>query len=128
MTQLLDLVTNILTGLSPLLFVAGLLVLAAWRDQRALAETARQIRLTDALAEEVGGIVAPVVTKRLRGWRIAIPVPLGRPAVVARILGVVQQTLGRLGSDRYELVLTPQEPAPPLRMRGRSPEQRLGAA
>lgn len=128
MTQLLDLVTGILAGLSPLLVVAGLLVLAAWRDQRELAETAHQVRLTDALAEEVGVIVAPVVKKRLRGWRIVIPVPFGRPAVVARVLGVVYQTLGRLGSDRYEIVLTPQEPAPDSRTRGRSPERRLRAA
>jgi hypothetical protein len=128
MAELLDLVTSILTGLSPLLFVAGLLALAAWRDQRELAATVRQICLADALAEEVGVIVAPVVKKRLRGWRIVIPVPLGRPAVVARVLGVVHQTLGRLGSERYEIVLTPQEPAPPSRMHGRSPGPQLRAA
>jgi hypothetical protein len=128
MTQLLDLVIRILAGLSPLLLVAGLLALAAWRDRRALAATARQIRLTDALAEEVGAIVAPVVRKHRRGWRIAIPVPFGRPTVVARILGVVHQTLGRPGSDRYEVVLTPQEPAPASGTRARSPGQRLRAA
>ena len=48
----------ILTMASPLLVVAGLLVLAAWRDHRREAMVARQIRLTDALANELGPIVA----------------------------------------------------------------------
>jgi hypothetical protein len=120
----LDSGSRILTGLSPLLLVAGLLALAAWRGERALARTARQTRLADALAEAVGPIVAPVVTRRFRTWRIAIPVPFGRPAVVARVLAVVDRTLRRLGSDRYEIVLTPQEAAPPAGMPGR----RRGAA
>jgi hypothetical protein len=126
MTQLLDLATRILTGLSPLVLVAGLLALAAWRDRRRLAETARQVRLTDALADEMGAIVAPVVKKRLRGWRIVIPVPVGRPALVAHVLAVVQRTLGGPGSERYEIVLSPRAPAP-----GRAPrsaERRLRVA
>src|SRR5262245_35615423 len=110
MTQLLDLVIGIVTGLSPLAVVAGLLALAAWRDRHALAETACQVRLTDALADEVGAIVAPVVTMRRGRWRVAIRVPLGQPAVVAQIVRVVHETLPRRRLDRYEVVLTPGGP------------------
>jgi hypothetical protein len=113
MTQLLDLVTEGLVGLSPLLLVGALLALAAWRDRRALAATARQTRLTDALADEMGAVVAPVVRRRLGHWRVRIAVPFGRPAVVARVLEVLDVTLGRLGPDRYEIVLSPQEPGCP---------------
>jgi hypothetical protein len=112
--QLYVLAAAVLVWLSPLLLVAGLLALAGWRDRRALAAIARQTRLTDALADEVGVIVAPVVTKRFGTWRVSVAVPLGRPAVVARIVGVVHRTLGRPDSGRYEIVLSPQaESAPP---------------
>ena len=93
MTRLLFLATSILTGLSPLLFVTALLLLAAWRDRRAAARTARQVRLTDALAEEIGAIVAPIAKRRFRKWQIVMRVPFGRPALVARVLGVVHRTL-----------------------------------
>jgi hypothetical protein len=128
MTQLFVLLTGILVWLSPLLVVGGLLALAGWRDQRVLAATARQTRLSDALADEVGVIVAPVVTRRFGGWRVRIAVPLGRPAVVARILGVLERTLERFGPDRYEIVLTPQEPAPVRTTCQWPPEERLRAA
>jgi hypothetical protein len=64
MAQARDLAARILAGLSPVLFVAGLLAVAAWRDRQAAGATARQIRLTDALAEGTGPIVAPVVKWR----------------------------------------------------------------
>jgi hypothetical protein len=128
MVQLFVLLTGILVWLSPLLLVGALLALAGWRDRRALAATARQTRLCDALADEVGVIVAPVVTKRFGGWRVRIAVPLGRPAVVARILLVLDRTLGRLGPDRYEIILAPQEPAPARTTGRRPPEERLRAA
>ena len=103
-----QLLTGILFWLSPLLLVGGLLALAGWRDRRALAATARQVRLSDALADEVGPIVAPVVERRRGTWRVSVAVPLGRPALVARILSVLDRTLGRLGPERYEIVLSPQ--------------------
>jgi hypothetical protein len=112
MDQMVVLFAGILTWLSPLLLVGGLLALAGWRDGRALATVARQTRISDALADEVGAIVAPVVERRHGAWQVRVAVPLGRPAVVARILGVLHRTLGRLGPDRYEIVLSPQEPAP----------------
>jgi hypothetical protein len=78
-----------------------------------VAAVARQTRISDALADEVGAIVAPVVERRRGVWQVRVAVPLGRPAVVARILGVLTRTLGRLGPGRYEIVLAPQESAPP---------------
>jgi hypothetical protein len=118
--------TSFLIGLSPLLFVMGLLLLAARRDQRESAEIARQIQLTDALAEAVGVIVAPIAKRRFRKWQIVIRMPLGRPAVVARIVGVVHRNLERRGSDRYEIVLVPQEPPPAAALQRRSPGHRQG--
>lgn len=103
--------TVILTMSSPILVVLGLLGLAAWRDARREGMIARQIRLSDAIADELGPIVAPVVVKPLGGpWRAEIKVPVGRPAIVSRIVAIAHDTLTRSGAGRYELVLTP-EPA-----------------
>jgi len=100
-----------LTMSSPILVILGLLALAAWRDHRREAMVARQVRLTDAIADELGPIVAPLVTKPLGGpWRVEIQVPVGRPATVSRIVAIAHDTLTRAGAGRYELVLTP-EPA-----------------
>jgi hypothetical protein len=119
----------ILTMFSPILVVVGLLSIAAWRDSRREAVVARQIRLTDAIARELGAIVAPVVTKAFGGpWRVAIHVPVGRPTTVSRIVAITHDTLTRSGAGAYELVLTP-EPAlvRPLPVVGR-PARRLQAA
>lgn len=101
-----------LTMSSPVLVILGLLALAGWRDRRREAMIARQIRLTDAIAAQLGAIVAPVVTKPLgRPWRVDIQVPVGRPVTVSRIVGIAHDTLTRTGAGRYELVLTP-DPVP----------------
>jgi hypothetical protein len=128
MTQVLDVAAGILAGVSPLLLVGGLLALAGWRDRRGLAETARQVQLSDALADEVGAIVAPIVKRRAGVWRVRIAVPLGRPAVVARILRVLDRALERLAPDRYEIILVPQEATPPRTTGTRPPVERLRAA
>lgn len=115
--------TAILTMASPILVIIGLLSLAAWRDRRREAIVARQVRLTDAIADEMGPIVAPLVAKPLGGpWRVEIKVPVGRPNVVSRIVAIAHETLTRVGAGRYELVLTP-ETAPP-----RSPATALRSA
>jgi hypothetical protein len=126
--QLLGLLAGILFWLSPLLLVGALLALAGSRDRRALSATARQARLTDALADEVGVIVAPVVERRLGTWRVKVAVPLERPLVVARILWVLHRTLGRIGCERYEIVLSPQKPAPPAPVHRPQTEWRARAA
>jgi hypothetical protein len=106
----------ILTMSSPILLVLGLLGLATWRDRRREAMLARQVRLSDAIAEEMGPIVAPLVSKPLgRPWRVDVQVPVGRPAVISRIVAVSHDVLTRTGAGRYELVLTPSpEAARPL--------------
>ncbi|HEX2502218.1 MAG TPA: hypothetical protein VHO73_12250 [Methylomirabilota bacterium] len=106
----------ILTMSSPILVILGLLALAAWRDRRLDAMVSRQIRLTDAIADEVGPVVAPLVRKPLgRPWRVEVQVPVGRPALVSRIVAVAHDTLTRTGAGRYELVLTPaQSPVRPV--------------
>ena len=87
-----------LTMSLPLLVILGLLALAGWRDHRREAVLARQIRLTDAIADELGAIVAPLVAKPLGGpWRVEIQVPVGRPAVVSRIVAIAHDTLTRTG-------------------------------
>ena len=101
-----------LLGLSPILTALGLLTLAEWRDRRRAAVIASQVRLTDAISTELGGVVAPVVSKPLGApWRVEMYVPMARPALVSRILAITQATLRDLGIARYELVLTP-EPTP----------------
>ena len=92
----------------PILMTLGLLALGAWRDRRREAMVERQIRLTDAIADELGAIVAPVVMKPLCGpWRVEIQIPIGQPAAVSRIVTIAHDTLTRDGASRYELVLTP---------------------
>ena len=98
-----------LTMSLPILVILGLLALAGWRDHRREAVLARQIRLTDAIADELGAIVAPLVAKPLGGpSRVEIRVPVGRPPVVSRIVAIVHDTLTGAGAGRYELVLTPE--------------------
>lgn len=103
----------VVVAISPIVAVVLLLELAAWRDRRVKAAVARQIALTDAIAAEVGAIVAPVVRKPLWGpWQIEIAVPFGRPATVGTILAIAHRVLAfgeRTGSGRYRIVLTPQE-------------------
>jgi hypothetical protein len=126
--ELLGVLAGLLFWLSPLLAVGALLALAGWRDRRALAATAHQTRLTDALADEIGVVVAPVVERRLGTWRVTVAVPLERPLVVARILWVLHRTLGRIGCERYEIILSPQEPAPPAPVHRPRVERRARAA
>ena len=119
---MIELIAVLLTAFSPILFVVTLLILAEWRDRRLLAASARQIRLTDALAAEMGAVVAPVVRKRWgAGWRFEMAVPLGRPALVGRILSVAHGALERMKPGRYEIVLTPQEPERPTAPAARKP-------
>jgi hypothetical protein len=95
---------------APFLVVLGLFALASWRDRSRSAIIERQIALTDAITRDLGAIVAPVVRKRPGGGlRVEVAAPLGRPAIVGRIVAIAHDVLA--GSDRgraYEIVLVPQ--------------------
>jgi len=101
------------TAALPLLLVMALLELAGWWQARQRQAVARQIALTDAIAGELGAIVAPTVRRPLRGpWRIEIAVPFERPATVAATLAIAHRVLAfgdRMFAGRYEIVLTAQE-------------------
>jgi hypothetical protein len=89
--------------------VSALLTLAERRQNRQDSERDRQIMLTDAIHWELGAAAAPVVSRRRGGWRVAMAVPLDRPAEVAAILGVTQRHFSAKenGTGPLEIVLTP---------------------
>jgi hypothetical protein len=107
----------LLTMMAPLITVWLLLVLADWRDRRRHAAIARQIALTDAIAGELGSIVAPLVEPSLWGpWRVRIAVPFSRPVLVGRIVSIANRVLAGI-PGRHAIVLTAQEE--PMRLAGR---------
>ena len=80
--------------LAPFLVVAGLLGIAHVLDRRRAERMARQVAVTDAIHRELGAVVAPVVDKPILGpWRLRIPVPFERPALVARVLAAASPAL-----------------------------------
>ena len=107
--------------LSPFIVVGVLLELAAWLERRRQAAIARQVALTDAIAGELGAVVAPVVRKPLRGpWQIEIAVPFARPATVGTVISIAHRVLAhaeRMSPGDYRIVLTPQDE--PARVRAR---------
>jgi hypothetical protein len=107
----------LLTMLAPLAVVWLLLVLSDWRERRRHAAVARQIALTDAIANELGSIVAPLVEPSLWGpWQVRIAVPLSRPLLVGRIVAIASRVLAHV-PGAHAIVLTAQEE--PLRPAGR---------
>jgi hypothetical protein len=103
----------VVTTLSPMLVIALLLALADWRDRRRAMVVSRQVQLSDAIARELGAVVAPVVRKPLGGrWRIEMALPPGRPALVAHVVEIVRATMAAMaGPSELVLVLAPG-PAP----------------
>jgi hypothetical protein len=90
----MTLIAAVAVTLVPFLAVAALLGLAHVRDRRRAERMARQVAVTDAIHRELGAIVAPVVDKPVLGpWRLRIPVPFERPALVARVLAAAGPAL-----------------------------------
>jgi hypothetical protein len=92
--------------------VGGPMLLVDWSRRRQQRAIELQIALTDALDQQFGAMVAPVVTNPLFGpWeiQIAVPLPLLRSAGVARILPVVDDVFSEaavMGSPSYRIVLS----------------------
>ena len=110
---------SLLVALSPIALLVAVLGLASWRQRVRLAEIARQIAVTDAIHAVLGPVVSPVVRRTVwGGWRLAIPVPLDRPDIVAQVLDTASGTFSaaeRTSPTRFEIVLTPQEKPRPRR-------------
>lgn len=89
--------------------VGGPMILADWSRTRRQAATERQIALTDALDEQLGPIVSPVVTRPLFDpWQILLDVPLSRLATVGRIVVIVNEVVAGFEATRempYHIIL-----------------------
>ncbi len=123
MTALVVLVVAVV----PTLALVALLGLVE-RAQRARSEViARQVTVTDAIHRELGAIVAPSVTRRIRGpWQVRIAVPFDREEAVGSIVAIAHRTLspsGQASPGSLRIVLVPQEA--PVRRAARA--QRLAA-
>ena len=107
----------------PMAGLAALLVVIKRTERARETRIARQVALTDAIHRELGAVVAPVVTRRFgRGWRVGIAVPFERPAIIARVVGIVHAAMLRDGLSKFEIVLTAQLSHPrPISRLGRSP-------
>ncbi len=89
------------------------IVLADWLRKRRQETVKRQVALTEAIDGRLGAIVAPVVKKPLWGpWQVRLAVPFTQPAVVGRILAVVDEMLSASDPrlpDQYRILLTNRE-------------------
>lgn len=95
----------------PVTGLVTLLLMAGRRECAREARIARQVVVTDAIHRELGAVVAPVMTRRLgRGWRVGIAVPFESPAIVARVVAIVHETMLRDGPAMFDVVLTAQTP------------------
>jgi hypothetical protein len=94
------------------LWIGVPIILADWLRKRRQETVKRQVALTEAIDGRLGAVVAPVVKKTLWGpWQVRLAVPFTQPAVVGRILAVVDEMLS--ASDpmlpgQYRIVLTPR--------------------
>jgi len=90
--------------------VGGPMLLVDWSRKRRQAAIGRQLALTDALDEQLGPIVSPVVKEPVFGpWEIRIAVPFHRSATVAGILSVVDevfQDVEGAGGRPYRIFLS----------------------
>lgn len=105
-------VTAWLAAFVPLAILLAVFRLVERRRRIRMDAIERQIAMTDAIHREFGAVVAPTVTRTpLGGWRVLVPVPFERPAVVSRVLEIARDTVApvaTLGGRAWEIVLVPQ--------------------
>ena len=104
----MDTLVALLVFAMPIVTLVGLAQLSERRREHRGSEILRQIAITDALHARLGALVAPVVQRRGRVWRVAVAVPFERPSVGATVLDTAHELFG---ASRYEVVLSRQEPA-----------------
>jgi hypothetical protein len=105
----LELLGAVVVGVSPVASLIALVVLLDVRRRRWREIVERQIAVTDAIHRELGAVVAPVVHRRGRTWRVSIAVPFGAPPVVERVVDIVHRAFQPCP---HAIVLTPQPAVP----------------
>ena len=88
-------ITLVLVVGVPFALVSALLGLVEQVQRRRNRVIARQIALTDAIHRDLGAIAAPIVERRLGGWRVAMAVPFERPGTVAGLVRVTHRFFAR---------------------------------
>jgi hypothetical protein len=98
---------GVLILVAPFGAFAGLVWVLEQHQARRHAEIARQVALTDALHARLGALLAPVVHRRERRWRVEVAVPFEHPDVAAAVLTTADAVFG---GACYELVIRRQSP------------------
>ena len=101
---------GVLVLAAPFVAIAALVALVDRSRERRRHEILRQIAFTDALHARFGALVAPIVRRNRRGWRVAVAVPFERPAVTDTVLATAAEVFP---DAHYEIVLSPQAPVAP---------------
>ncbi|PYN45316.1 MAG: hypothetical protein DMD95_08545, partial [Candidatus Rokuibacteriota bacterium] len=107
--------------LVPAALLTAVLLLSTWRARTRLLAIGRQISVTDAIHEELGAVVSPVVRHRLWGrWQLMIPVPFDDLDTVTHVVRTAYGAFDapeRTKPGRFEIVLSQQERPVPRRER-----------
>jgi hypothetical protein len=104
---MLDLLAAVTVTVTPFATVLALLLLAGALERRRRERTDRQVAVTDAIHRRLGAVVAPTVEAPIVGpWRLRIPVPLDRPALVSDVVATAHAALGP--SRDFRIVLERQ--------------------
>lgn len=79
----------------PLVLLVALLRLAARRERRRAARVACQVAVTEAIHQELGAVVAPVVESTSGGYQLVIPLSTESVAVMGAVLAAARRGLER---------------------------------
>ena len=113
--------TLVVAVLVPAALLTAVLLLSTWRARTRLLAIGRQISVTDAIHEELGAVVSPVVRHRLWGrWQLMIPVPFDDLDTVTHVVRTAYGAFDapeRTKPGRFEIVLSQQERPVPRRER-----------
>jgi hypothetical protein len=110
--MLILLETVLTVVIMPAAAVIGLLLVAGWRERARERRIALQVSVTDAIGAELGLVVAPVVRRRGRGWRVEVAMPLDAPALVGPVVALAHAAMRRAEPElaTLEIVLTSPTP------------------
>ena len=75
-------------------------------ERRRAEVIARQIEVTDAIHREFGAVVAPIVHRVGRGWRVTLSMDARHPGM-ARMVDLAAQTLAPTAAVIEVVVVTP---------------------